>query len=369
MIVGSLAILCCGGCRGNGWPWQAKNTTPNAPQVASNGPWQPEGVDSPVNRLTDIFRRQDEQTRLANEQRQALGDLAEWQRRQEEQVSTLALEKQQQRMAELQGQADVVAQQKEEIERLADLRRRALELDSNNSELHAQLAQTQQQNRLLEDQMQLLQQQLTDAAQQLEGAVQARQQTEQRVLQAQSESQQRVAEIQRDAEQRVRALQASAPPRGSATITANSSLQRKLTPVSVAGLLVRQDGDVIRIELPSDQIFSPGTAALSENSMSLIDQLASTVRQNYPEQIIGIESHTDNRSLQGGVWRSPHQLTAAQAMAVFEHFAQRHQFPPQQLFVLGHGANYPVASNATAAGQQRNRRVEIVIYPETVGQR
>jgi flagellar motor protein MotB len=69
------------------------------------------------------------------------------------------------------------------------------------------------------------------------------------------------------------------------------------------------------------------------------------------------------------MWRSAHQLTAAQAMAVFEQLSYRHQLLPQQLFVLGHGENFPVASNATAAGQSRNRRVEIVIYPEVVGQR
>ncbi len=361
------------GCRSNGsngWPWQANNTTPAAPQVAANGPWQtvPDG-NSPLNHLTDIFQRQNQQAQLASEQSQALSQLAEMQRQQEEQVQMLAQERQQQRLSELQDQAGVIAQQKEEIERLVDLRRRALELDSNNQDLHAQLAQAQQQNRLLEDQMQLLQTQLSDAAQQLSTAMQTQQQTEQRILQAQSESQQRVAQIQQDAEQRVRALQASVPPRGGATITANSSLQRKLTPISVAGLTVRQDGDVVRVELPSDRIFMPGSATLSDASLSLIDQVATTIRQNYPQQIIGIEAHADQGSLPNGTWRSPHQLTAAQATAVFEYLSQRHQFPPQQLFVLGHGANYPVASNATPAGQQRNRRVEIVIYPETLGQR
>jgi outer membrane protein OmpA-like peptidoglycan-associated protein len=39
------------------------------------------------------------------------------------------------------------------------------------------------------------------------------------------------------------------------------------------------------------------------------------------------------------------------------------------MFVLGHGENFPLSSNATTAGQARNRRVEVVVYPETVGQR
>ena len=41
---------------------------------------------------------------------------------------------------------------------------------------------------------------------------------------------------------------------------------------------------------------------------------------------------------------------------------------PEQLFVVGHGANHPVVSNGTLEGKQRNRRVELVIYPDRLGQ-
>jgi flagellar motor protein MotB len=376
------ALLSCvvaSGCRSNSqnqsayqWPWQSSTpAAPAPPQVASNpsnGPWSAVSSGS-SNGLNDIYRRGDAQNRLAQEQHQAIEDLATWQQRQQQQVEAMSREQQQDRLAELQEQAAIVAAQRQELEKHTELRRRALELDTNNSELHAQLAQTEQQNRLLEDQMQLLRQQLNDAATQLSTALESQRDTEQRILQAQSDSQQQIASAHRDAEQRVSALQASMQRRGSATITANSSLRRDLTPVSIAGLLVRPDGDVIRVEMPADRIFAPGTAALQDSAVTLIDQVAAAVRQNYPQQTIGIEAHTDRAPLQGTKWRNPHQLTAAQAMSVFEQFTGRHQFPTQQLFVLGHGANYPVASNATPAGQQRNRRVEIVIYPETVGQR
>ena len=32
--------------------------------------------------------------------------------------------------------------------------------------------------------------------------------------------------------------------------------------------------------------------------------------------------------------------------------------------LVAHGANHPLVSNATAAGRARNRRVELVIYPD-----
>ena len=263
----------------------------------------------------------------------------------------------------------MVRAQTQELEQLAELRRRALELDANNRELHAQLAQTEQQKRVLEDETQLLQQQLSDTANQLQSSLIAQQQADQRVLQAQQDADRQLIQARREAQEQVSTLQASMQRRGSATITANSSLQKNLTPISIAGLIVRQDGGVIRIELPADQVFTPGTANLSGNALMLIDQVAGSIRQHYPNQIIGVEAHTDNASVQGAGWNSHHQLSTAQGMAVFDQLSQRHNFSTQQLFVVGHGANYPVASNGSPQGQQRNRRVEIVVYPETVGQR
>jgi flagellar motor protein MotB len=297
--------------------------------------------------VAELYRRDQEQRRLFSEQSMALQDMTEWQRRQQDQMSQLAEQRYQEQLGKLQEQAELVQKQKLELERLGDLRRRALELDSNNRDLHAQLAQSQQENRLMNDQLQLLRQQLSDTANQLAAALQS----------------------QQDAEGRVSELQASMQRRGSATITANSSMRRSLSAVTIAGLVVRQDGDVVRMELPSDRIFAPGTATLTSEALALIDQVAGAVKQNYSLQMIGIEAHTDNGPLPTPAWQSHHQLAAAQATAVFEQFRQRHNFPPQQLFVLGHGANYPVASNATPTGQQRNRRVEIVVYPETMGER
>ena len=56
-------------------------------------------------------------------------------------------------------------------------------------------------------------------------------------------------------------------------------------------------------------------------------------------------------------------------MALYDYLATRTRLKPQQLFVVGHGANHPVVSNGTPAGKDRNRRVELVIYPEKASTR
>jgi flagellar motor protein MotB len=293
----------------------------------------------------------DAQTRLANEQKRRLAQLQEQQRQNEEQLLAM-------RNNQIQSEADaararqlrdqqVVERARDALGRYDELDRRAQGLDSNNRDLHTQLARAQQQNQLLEDQNHLLRQRLDETAQQLASSIQSTQ----------------------EGERRLQALMTSNTRRSGASITANNSFRRHLTAVTVPGLSIRQDGELVRIELPSDLVFEPRTARLRPEATPLIDQAAQVILQHYPRQVVGIEAHADNMSLADTMWRNAHQLTAAQAMAVFEQLSYRHRLIPQQLFVLGHGENYPLSSNATEAGQARNRRVEVVIYPEMVGQR
>ena len=139
-----------------------------------------------------------------------------------------------------QQQALVAQRAREFLGRYDDLGQRARNLDQNNQDLHAQIAKVQQRTQLLEDQNQLLRQRLEDTSLQLSAALEANKQSE----------------------QRLQTVMASTQRRSGATITANNSYRRNLTAVTVAGLSIRQDGELVRIELPSDRLFEPGTATL-----------------------------------------------------------------------------------------------------------
>jgi len=93
------------------------------------------------------------------------------------------------------------------------------------------------------------------------------------------------------------------------------------------------------------------------------------LRRNFPDQIIGIEGHTDNGPTHSQQFPSNHHLSSAQAIAAYNLLAQQKIISPEQLFVVGHGANHPVVSNATDAGKTRNRRLELVVYPERIASR
>jgi chemotaxis protein MotB len=222
-----------------------------------------------------------------------------------------------------------------------DLNRRATALDANNRDLHAQLAQSRQQVQLLQQQLALVQKQLGETAQRL-----------QQTQLAKDESERKYQE-----------LQAATARRGGAVITANTSTRQTLRLIEIPGLQTRQEGDTIRIIVPTDQLFANGTAQLLGTAFPVVDGLAAELARNYPRQLIGIEGHTDNSPVPGGI--SSHQLAAAQAVALFDTLTRRNRLPAQHFFVVAQGPNRPLVSNATQASQATNRRIELVVHPET----
>lgn len=223
-----------------------------------------------------------------------------------------------------------------------NLGRRVSQLDLNNADLHRQLAQAEQARQTSQDQVALLQKQLGEMANRLKDTQVAKS----------------------EVEKQVSAIQASTRARGGATITANNSIRQSLAMVQIPGLDIRQDGEVIRIEIPSDKLFTPGTGQLQADGTRILDEVAATVNRTYQRQRIVIEAHTDD-SL-GANQTGAHMLTSAQAQSVFQQLVQRGRLPARQLSVLAMGENHPLASNATPAGKTKNRRIEIVVYPDTI---
>ena len=137
--------------------------------------------------------------------------------------------------------------------------------------------------------------------------------------------------------------------------------------LAVPGVETRFDGNVVRLELPADRLFEGGSAALRPGGSALLTEVAGEIDRVFPEHFVGIEGHVDTEPLEQAAWGSPHQLTAARAATALDFFTTRTPLRQGQLFLVAHGANHPVVSNATAAGRSRNRRVELVIYPERMG--
>lgn len=148
-----------------------------------------------------------------------------------------------------------------------------------------------------------------------------------------------------------------------------AAMQAAVAQLALPGVDARVDGAVVRIDVAAEKLFEPGTAAIVPGGAAILTQVAGELERVYPGHFIGIEGHLDTEPLQNASWGSAHQLTAARSAAVFDFLTARTRMHEGQLFIVAHGANHPLVSNATAAGRSRNRRMELVVYPERAAQR
>ncbi len=108
-----------------------------------------------------------------------------------------------------------------------------------------------------------------------------------------------------------------------------------------------------------DVLFDVGRAQLKPGAYSTLDRLAKYLNEN-PERNVMIEGFTDST----GSEEFNQQLSEQRARAVQLGLVDR-GVATSRVRITGYGMRYPVASNATASGRQRNRRIEIVISDQT----
>jgi outer membrane protein OmpA-like peptidoglycan-associated protein len=104
-----------------------------------------------------------------------------------------------------------------------------------------------------------------------------------------------------------------------------------------------------------DVLFETGKADLRPGALRNLYPLV-TFLQKYPERRVLIEGHTDN------VGSDAYNLDLSQRRAdAVRDFLLQNGVNAAQLATRGYGKASPVASNDTAEGRQRNRRVELII--------
>ena len=124
-------------------------------------------------------------------------------------------------------------------------------------------------------------------------------------------------------------------------------------------MALRQESRGVVLQLQDSLLFDSGSAALRPVARRELSALASELaRLNQP---LRIEGHTDNIPVRGSGYASNWDLSAARATSVLRFLLDTTSLPPASLAVAGYGEFRPIATNATAAGRAKNRRVDIVI--------
>jgi outer membrane protein OmpA-like peptidoglycan-associated protein len=104
--------------------------------------------------------------------------------------------------------------------------------------------------------------------------------------------------------------------------------------------------------------FGVGSAQLASGQTGLIEKLVAAVKR-FPGAAVRVEGHTDDT----GTRAANVELSRKRASMVAQALVQRLQVNADTIATVGHGPDRPIASNATAVGRARNRRIDVVITP------
>jgi chemotaxis protein MotB len=119
---------------------------------------------------------------------------------------------------------------------------------------------------------------------------------------------------------------------------------------------LQENGVMFRIQAPF--LFGSGMAELREEPRKVLGELSGLFRK-FP-YLIRIEGHTDSIPINSEKFPSNWELSSARAVTVARYF-QGLGLPPERIAATGYGEYHPIAANETAAGREKNRRVEIFL--------
>ena len=128
------------------------------------------------------------------------------------------------------------------------------------------------------------------------------------------------------------------------------------------GMDVRFDAatGTITVTLANTILFDSGKATLKSTTSKELDQILSVIKQKYASKDIDVVGHTDTDPIVKSSWKDNLELSAQRALSVTRYLIE-HGISDKQVRADACGAARPVASNSSADGKAKNRRVEIVI--------
>ncbi|MFC3285542.1 OmpA family protein [Litchfieldella rifensis] len=145
--------------------------------------------------------------------------------------------------------------------------------------------------------------------------------------------------------------------------TLADSLEQRLAAAprlpSLEGVTVSHVAEGISLRVEDHLLFESAAAELIGSGRDVIDSLLAIIQRYEGE--VSVEGHSDSQSINTERFPSNWELSSARAIAVLRHL-QAAGIDGSRLRAVGLGDTRPIASNDTAEGRGRNRRVEVIVH-------
>jgi chemotaxis protein MotB len=167
-----------------------------------------------------------------------------------------------------------------------------------------------------------------------------------------------------DRSNRVAELEKVIADKDAAMTALKNAISRALTDFEGKGLTVEQRDGKVYVSMENKLLFSSGSWAVGAEGRRAVQQLGAVLGQN-PDIAVLIEGHTDNVPYQGNSQLSGNwDLSTKRATAIVNILRENAEINPENLTAAGRGEYAPVATNNTAEGKAKNRRIEVILTPK-----
>jgi len=147
--------------------------------------------------------------------------------------------------------------------------------------------------------------------------------------------------------------------------TLQAELQQALQhEISLHTVALHREIEGLVISLREFGFFDSGSAALKPSALPALDRIASILAVRACR--LRIEGHTDNVPIHTAQMASNWELSTARSTELVRLLILRYRFSPARLAAAGYAEYHPIASNDTAQGRAKNRRVDVVILSEHI---
>ncbi len=129
---------------------------------------------------------------------------------------------------------------------------------------------------------------------------------------------------------------------------------------------LEENGRGVVIHIMDKILFPSGSAELNENSLSILDKIASIIKR-LPNNIM-VEGNTDNVPIHTVAFPSNWHLSVGRALNTAYYLISKDGLRPEKVSIVGYSEYRPIDTNATPEGRANNRRVDIVILKSKINE-
>jgi chemotaxis protein MotB len=141
------------------------------------------------------------------------------------------------------------------------------------------------------------------------------------------------------------------------------TLSKALNGFEGKGLTVEQKNGKVYVSMENKLLFNSGSWAVSSEGKKAVVELGKVLADN-PDIAVLIEGHTDNDPYGGsGPIADNWDLSTKRATAIVGILSENKGIDRKNLTAAGRGEFSPLATNETAEGKAKNRRIEIILTP------